>query len=131
MPSGRPPAYCDSGSAPEKTARSERITGEAATLLGHHAGRLPTADDFLTDQDYIGPGYGVATPECLEAIAMLARCEAIFLDPVYSGKALAGLIDHVRRGAVGPDETVVFLHTGGTPALFADVAQLGDLIAAQ
>ncbi len=62
---------------------------------------------------------------------MLARCEAIFLDPVYSGKGLAGLIDHVRRGEVGLDETVVFLHTGGAPALFADVARLGDLIAAQ
>ena len=127
----RPCGIAVSGGEPEKTARAARIAGEAAALLGQHTGRLPTADDFLTDQDYIGPGYGVATPECLEAIAMLARCEAIFLDPVYSGKALAGLIDHVRRGEVGPDETVVFLHTGGTPALFADVARLGDLIAAQ
>ena len=54
---------------------------------------------------------------------MLARCEAIFLDPVYSGKALAGLIDHVRTGRLGRDETVIFLHSGGVPALFAQAEE--------
>ncbi len=56
---------------------------------------------------------------------LLARTEAVILDPVYSSKAMAGLIDHVRQGRIGPDETVVFLHTGGTPALFAYAADLG------
>jgi 1-aminocyclopropane-1-carboxylate deaminase/D-cysteine desulfhydrase-like pyridoxal-dependent ACC family enzyme len=50
---------------------------------------------------------------------MVARAEGIFLDPVYTGKAMAALIDDVRRGVIDPSETVVFLHTGGTPALFA------------
>ena len=60
-----------------------------------------------------------------EAMQLLARTEAIILDPVYSSKAMAGLIDRVRRGRIGKGETVVFLHTGGTPALFAYAADLG------
>ncbi len=60
-----------------------------------------------------------------EAMQLLARTEAIILDPVYSSKAMAGLIDHVRRRRIGKGETVVFLHTGGTPALFAYAADLG------
>ncbi len=61
----------------------------------------------------------------LAAMQLLARTEAIILDPVCSSKAIAGLIDHVRRGRIGPGETLVFLHTGGTPALFAYAADLG------
>ena len=60
----------------------------------------------------------------LEAIRMLASTEAILLDPVYTAKAMAGLIDHVRRREVDPASTVVFLHTGGVPALFAHAASL-------
>ena len=70
--------------------------------------------------DFIGEGYGIPTPEALEAIATLARSEAILLDPCYTSKAMAGMIRHIRDGAVGSDETVVFLHTGGMPALFTD-----------
>ena len=55
----------------------------------------------------------------IEAVRLAARHEGLLLDPVYSGKAMAGLIDLVRRGRFGADETVVFIHTGGTPALFA------------
>jgi 1-aminocyclopropane-1-carboxylate deaminase/D-cysteine desulfhydrase-like pyridoxal-dependent ACC family enzyme len=55
----------------------------------------------------------------LEAISLVAESEGILLDPVYTGKAMAGLIDHIRSQLIGPSETVVFLHTGGTPALFA------------
>ncbi len=54
-----------------------------------------------------------------EAVMLLARTEAIFLDPVYSGKGMAGLIDLIRKGAFGKDENVVFLHTGGQVGLFA------------
>jgi len=69
--------------------------------------------------EYAGPGYGVATAAGIEAIELLARTEGILLDPVYTGKAMAGLIDLVRQGGFAGDETVVFLHTGGAPGLFA------------
>ncbi len=68
--------------------------------------------------DYVGAGYGHATPGMIEAVQMVARTEGIFLDPVYSGKGMAGLIDLVRKGVFKPGETVVFLHTGGSSGLF-------------
>jgi D-cysteine desulfhydrase family pyridoxal phosphate-dependent enzyme len=106
-----------SGGEPEKTHRAVRIANEAADVLGVTS--RVSAEELLNDQNYIGPGYGVATPGCLEAIRLLACCEGIFLDPVYTGKAMAGMIDHIRHGAIDPSDTIVFLHTGGTPALFA------------
>jgi L-cysteate sulfo-lyase len=69
--------------------------------------------------DYVGAGYGIPTEGMAKALIMLARTEAIFLDPVYSGKAMAGLIDLIGKGAFGKDENVVFLHTGGQVGLFA------------
>ena len=60
-----------------------------------------------------------------EAIELTARTEGLFLDPVYTGKAMAGLIAHIREGQYHRDQTVVFVHTGGTPALFAYHAELG------
>ena len=89
----------------------------AAEVLGIPE-RLEEADITMHDE-FIGPAYGVATPAGVEAIRTVAQCEGILLDPVYTAKAMAGLVDHVRRGRLGPDETVVFLHTGGLPALFA------------
>lgn len=68
--------------------------------------------------DYVGDGYGIPTKGMGEAVAMLARTEGILLDPVYSGKAMAGLVDLVRKRAIGADKTVVFLHTGGAVGLF-------------
>ena len=68
--------------------------------------------------DYVGPGYGQPTEAMAEAVTLLARLEGILLDPVYSGKAMAGLIDLVRKGAIGPKERIVFLHTGGAVGLF-------------
>ena len=69
---------------------------------------------------YALPPYTLHRPGSLdEARDLAARHEGLLLDPVYSGKAMAGLIDLVRRGRFGADETVVFIHTGGTPALFA------------
>ena len=68
--------------------------------------------------DYIGAGYGQPTRGMEEAVLMLARQEGILLDPVYSGKAMAGLIDLIRKGTIGKGETVVFLHTGGQAGLF-------------
>jgi len=101
----------------DKQRRAARLVNEAATLLELDIRVSP--EDLITDQRFIGEGYGIPTPECLEAIKLLARTEAILLDPCYTGKAMAGLIHDVRSGAVTPTETIVFLHTGGAPALFA------------
>ena len=68
--------------------------------------------------DYVGPGYGQPTPGMIEAVRMLARLEGVLLDPVYSGKAMAGLIDLIRKGEIRKGERVVFLHTGGAVGLF-------------
>ena len=74
---------------------------------------------------YIGPeGYGYCSREGNEALRMMAPTEGILLDPIYSAKALAGLIDLVRKGEIGSDETVVLIHTGGTPAVFAYAEEL-------
>ena len=108
-----------SGGEPEKTERAMRIANQAAERLGVKS--RVTSADLPTDQGYIGPGYGVATPQCLEAIDLVAHSEGILLDPVYTSKAMAGMIDHIRRGEAAAEETIVFLHTGGTPALFAHV----------
>jgi 1-aminocyclopropane-1-carboxylate deaminase/D-cysteine desulfhydrase-like pyridoxal-dependent ACC family enzyme len=68
---------------------------------------------------FIGEGYGIPSAECLEAIQLLARSEATLLDPCYTGKGMAGLIHDVRTRAIPPEEAIMFLHTGGAPALFS------------
>ena len=89
----------------------------AATVLGLR--RAPTTRDLHIEDRYVGAGYGELTAGCNAAIGLLARTEGVLLDPVYSGKAMDCLIDDVRRGVIAPGETVLFLHTGGWPALFA------------
>jgi D-cysteine desulfhydrase family pyridoxal phosphate-dependent enzyme len=83
-------------------------------------------EDFILHEAYGVPGYGVITDAEREAIRLLAYTEAIICDPVYTGRALAGLTDLVRRGIYGRDETVLFWHTGGTAGLFARAAELLD-----
>lgn len=85
-------------------------------LLGLR-GELPR-EAVVANCDYVGGGYGVPTPGMLEAVRLLARTEGILLDPVYAGKGMAGLIDLIRQGRFRQDENVVFLHTGGSVALF-------------
>jgi D-cysteine desulfhydrase len=68
--------------------------------------------------DYVGPGYSLPTPGMAEAVQLLARTEGILLDPVYTGKAMAGLIDLVRKGYFKRDSNILFIHTGGSPALY-------------
>jgi 1-aminocyclopropane-1-carboxylate deaminase/D-cysteine desulfhydrase-like pyridoxal-dependent ACC family enzyme len=105
-----------SGGEPEKIERAKRIANEAAARLA-----LPERlelSDLVTDQNFIGEGYGIPTPAALEAITLLAESEAILLDPCYTSKAMAGLIHHVREGELGSSDCVVFLHTGGMPAVF-------------
>ena len=74
--------------------------------------------DVVADSSYVGAGYGIPREDTLEAIRMFAQLEGILLDPVYSGKGAAGLIDHVRRGRFTKGQKVVFLHTGGAAGLF-------------
>ena len=112
-----------SGGETAKKERAIRIANQAAENLAI-ATRIENRD-LLNDENYIGPGYAISTPACIEAIHLLARAEGILLDPVYSGKAMAGMIDHIRRGEIEPGDTIVFLHTGGTPALFAHVEDFG------
>ncbi len=82
-------------------------------------GRLEPEHDIVVYDEYVGPGYALATPEMVEAVELAARLEGLILDPVYTGKAMAGLIDLVRRGTFRSDDVVVFVHTGGIPGLFA------------
>ncbi len=75
-------------------------------------------EDIVADCDYVGAGYGIPRADTIEAIRMFAELEGILLDPVYSGKGAAGLIDYVRKGRFTRGERIVFLHTGGAAALF-------------
>ena len=89
------------------------------------AGRLGvphrlTAADIDADESFVAPGYGLPSAVGREALNLLATTEAILLDPVYSAKAMAGLIADVRAGVYPPGAVVVFIHTGGVPAVFAE-----------
>jgi D-cysteine desulfhydrase family pyridoxal phosphate-dependent enzyme len=106
-------------------ARIARRLAEVCRMIGRPD--VANEDDIWLSDDYIGPGYGQSTPGMLEATALIARCEGILVDPVYTGKAMAGLIGLVREGFLKAGETVVFLHTGGVAAMFAYGDLLGDL----
>lgn len=103
-----------------KAPQEERIhtlAQAAADRLGIAAPVPRTAVEVV--DDYVGPGYSLPTAAMVEAVQMFARLEGILLDPVYTGKTAAGLIDLVRRGRFRRGERVLFLHTGGSPALYA------------
>jgi 1-aminocyclopropane-1-carboxylate deaminase/D-cysteine desulfhydrase-like pyridoxal-dependent ACC family enzyme len=93
------------------------VAGRSAALLG--LPHRPSRDDVNLREDFIGPAYGAVTREGWQALRLLATTEGILLDPVYTAKAMAGLIHDAREGRLGRDDTVVFLHTGGLPAVFA------------
>jgi len=78
-----------------------------------------SSDEIAINYDYIGKGYAIPTNECIKSIRTVAQTEGIILDPVYTGKAMAGLIDLIMKGKFKKDENVVFLHTGGGTANFA------------
>ncbi|MCL4424675.1 MAG: D-cysteine desulfhydrase family protein [Firmicutes bacterium] len=99
------------------TQRLCSISEAAASLLGVEL-KFPAEEIDVFDQ-YIGEAYGIPTPEGLEAIKLLAKTEGILLDPVYTGKAMAGYIDLVKKGYFPEKANLVFFHTGGAPALFA------------
>jgi L-cysteate sulfo-lyase len=93
------------------------VTQAAAEKVGLRAA-IPSSA-FQLARGYAAPGYGQPNAGMIAAVQMLAQREGIVLDPVYTGKAMAGLIDLVRKGTFGADENVVFIHTGGAPGLFA------------
>jgi 1-aminocyclopropane-1-carboxylate deaminase/D-cysteine desulfhydrase-like pyridoxal-dependent ACC family enzyme len=101
----------------EAVARIRAFGEGASQLVGHPI--AIAADEVLVRDGFIGAGYGIPSPEGVEAIRLVARTEGLFLDPTYTAKAMAGLIAEVRAGRIGRDQTVVFLHTGGEPGLFA------------
>jgi len=96
-----------------------QLAGELCATLGqpHH---FRTDETPLIEDQYVGPGYSQMTDEGFSAMKMLAQLEGIVLDPVYTGKAFAGLIDSIRNGRFERDENVIFLHSGGYPAVFAE-----------
>jgi L-cysteate sulfo-lyase len=102
-------------------ARQEEVVFALARAT---AARLDCPDavsraDVVADTGYVGDGYGIPRADTIEAIRMFAELEGVLLDPVYTGKAAAGLIDYCRTGRFAPGERIVFLHTGGAAALFA------------
>lgn len=109
--------------ASELKARLVELVREGADLLGVDY-RVSPADITAYDS-YLGGGYAVVGDLEREAIRLAARHEGLLLDPVYTGRAFGGLIDLVRRGVYGPDDRVLFWHSGGTAGLFAFAAELG------
>lgn len=109
--------FCPFEDQPGRFEEMARIANQGAGRVG--LGITMGPDDFDNDDSFIGERYGIPTPECLEAIRTTARTEGLLLDPVYTGKAMAALFQHVREGKLSKDDgPVIFLHTGGYPALF-------------
>lgn len=113
---------------PQQEANVHRLAEATADYVGVRGG-IPR-ESVVANCDYVGAGYGIPTAGMAEAVQMLAREEGILLDPVYSGKAMAGLIDLIRQGAIGAGQTVVFLHTGGAVGLFGYTGFLEQSMAA-
>ena len=107
-----------------RTGQQADMANATAELLGLDVRLRP--EDIWNSQAFVGPAYAEATPEGMEAIRLVAETEGIFLEPVYTGKAFAALLHDIRRGELTTRDTVVFLHTGGTPLIFAYAAELGE-----
>jgi len=104
---------------------SANLASEAAKLID--ANETFTPDDITINDNYYGIQYGVPTEAGNKAILTTAQTEGIILDPVYTGKAMSGLIDLVRTKAIDPNRTAIFIHTGGSPGLFAFESQFRDM----
>ncbi len=107
----------------EQEGNVHRLAVATSALLDAPA---PARADTLALDDWVGPGYSLPTPEMVAAVRLLAQTEGILLDPVYTGKAMAGLIALVRGGVFKPEERVLFVHTGGSPSLHAYARDLRD-----
>ena len=101
---------------PDKPTVIAQVATRAARLLDLDLTLHP--GEITNDDAYIGAGYGALTEESVAALRLAARTEGLLLDPTYTAKALAGLVDHIRRGRIRPHERVLFLHTGGAPSVF-------------
>ncbi|GAB6155487.1 D-cysteine desulfhydrase [Desulfosporosinus burensis] len=103
-----------------KEAQENMIFDLAKRTAAHVGlnGEIPREAVNVLD-DYVGAGYSVPTSEMVEAVQLLARTEGVLLDPVYTGKAMSGLIGLIRKGYFKKDDNVLFIHTGGSPALYA------------
>jgi len=101
---------------PETVKRMVQIANQAAARLDLDIELYET--NFENDDSFVGEGYGIPTQAGLKAVQMMARTEGILLDPVYTSKAMSGLIAHIQAGHLPADSPVIFLHTGGAPALF-------------
>ncbi len=101
---------------PNKPGVIAQVAERAAGLLGLDLAVHP--HEVTNLEEYLGPGYGAMTPASVAALRLAARTEGLLLDPVYTAKAMAALIDHAGRGLIRPAEQVLFLHTGGAPAVF-------------
>jgi D-cysteine desulfhydrase len=99
--------------AAEIAATASRIVEGIGPLLGLEPAALKSRQAIAVDDAFVGEGYGIPTPASREAIALAARTEALYLDPTYTAKAMAGLISYVREGRFKSEETVLFWHTGG------------------
>lgn len=86
----------------------------------------PANDDVILEEGFLGDAYGLPTKAMVEAVELVARNEGILLDPVYTGKAMAGFLALIRSGSTSPEEALVFLHTGGLPGLFAYEEEFTD-----
>jgi len=102
-------------------ARVSTLASNASELLGRRIEIRP--EEILANDSYCSAGYGVLTGAEREAVTLFARTEGLLLDPVYTGRAAAGLVDLIRKGCFGKDESVLFWNTGGQPALFAEKYQ--------
>ena len=107
-----------SRSRDECIAYIKQLINETEDVLGLDS-RVKNDEIFVFDE-YIGEGYSVPTSEGIDAIRLVAQTEGIFLDPIYTGKAMAGLTDLVKKDLIGSDNTVIFLHTGGSPSIFSN-----------
>jgi D-cysteine desulfhydrase len=103
----------------------DKIKALAAATAAHLGLEVSFAEqDFILHNAYGKPGYGVITEAEREAIRLMARTEGIICDPVYTGRALAGLIDLTGQGVFSPDETILFWHTGGAAGLFPRATEM-------
>jgi L-cysteate sulfo-lyase len=113
------------GVGADKDVQEQRVY-ELASATADFVGAAGVVQraDIVCNCDYVGPGYGVPTAAMNEAILLLSRLEGLLFDPVYTGKALAGMMDLIQKGYFDTAENIVFIHTGGSAGLFAYVDQL-------
>ena len=108
----------------ECIAQIKQLIDETEETLGLNS--KVTSNDIFVFDEYIGDGYTMPSSKGIEAIHLVAQTEGIFLDPIYTGKAMAGLTDLVKKGHIGLDQKVIFLHTGGSPSIFSFSSEISN-----